>query len=79
MKVVTVMHHENNKFLKFLYKITLYSSMDELIDEKLQAIEQALLELAKDERDLLLKQKRLRCEKSHACSVMDLLDNVQIG
>jgi len=53
--------------------------MDELIDEKLQAIEQALLELAKDERDLLLKQKRLRCEKSHACSVMDLLDNVQIG
>jgi len=53
--------------------------MDELIDEKLQAIEQALLELAKNERELLLKQKRLRCEKNHACSVLDLLDGVQIG
>jgi len=77
------MHHENNSILKFLYKITLYSSMEDAsnksIDEKLQAIEQALLDLAKTERDLLLQQKRLRCEKNHACSVMDLLDNVQIG
>ena len=74
-----MMHQENNRILKFLYKITLYSSMDKSIDEKLQAIEQALLDLAKTERDLLLQQKRLRCEKNHACSVMDLLDNVQIG
>jgi hypothetical protein len=53
--------------------------MDKSIDEKLQVIEQSLLDLAKTERDLLLQQKRLRCEKNHACSVMDLLDNVQIG
>ena len=74
-----MMHHENNSILKFLYKITLYSSMEESIDEKLQAIEQTLLDLAKTERDLLLQQKRLRCEKNHACSVLDLLDGVQIG
>ena len=49
------------------------------IDEKLQAIENELLELAKKERELLLTQKRLRCEKTHACSVMDMLNNVQIG
>ena len=53
--------------------------MEESIDDKLQAVEQALLDLAKTERDLLLKQKRLRCEKNHACSVLDLLDGVQIG
>ena len=53
--------------------------MDKSIDDKLQAIEIALLELAKTERDLLLQQKRLRCEKNHACSISELLDGVQIG
>ena len=53
--------------------------MDQSIDIKLQAIEIELLALAKSERELLLQQKRLRCEKNHACSVLDLLDGVQIG
>jgi len=49
------------------------------IDEKLKTIENELLDLAKKERKLLSMQKRLRCEKNHACSVMDMLANVQIG
>tara|TARA_R110000824_G_scaffold232200_1_gene420127 strand:- start:1144 stop:1305 length:162 start_codon:yes stop_codon:yes gene_type:complete len=53
--------------------------MNESIDEKMQAVEKELLDLAKKERELLLKLKRLRCEKTHACSVIDMLNNVQIG
>jgi hypothetical protein len=49
------------------------------IDEQIQLIESELLELAKKERELLLKLKRLRCEKNHACSVMDMINGVQIG
>jgi len=49
------------------------------IDEKLQLVERELLDLAQKERKLLLKLKRLRCEKNHACSVMDMLADVQIG
>jgi len=49
------------------------------IDEKIQAIDKELMTLAKKERELLLKQKRLRCEKNHACSIVDLIDNIQIG
>ena len=49
------------------------------VDGQLRAIEKELMDLAKKERELLLKQKRLRCEKEHACSVMSLINNVQIG
>jgi hypothetical protein len=49
------------------------------IDKQLATIEKRLMVLAKEERELLLKQKRLRCEKNHACSVMDMLENVQMG
>jgi hypothetical protein len=49
------------------------------IDDQLQVIEKELLNLAKKERELLLKQKLLRCEKNHACDVLDLINNVQIG
>ena len=49
------------------------------VDGQLRAIEKELMDLAKKERELLLKQKRLRCEKDHGCSVMSLVNNVQIG
>jgi len=49
------------------------------IDGQLRAIEKELMDLSKKERELLLKQKRLRCEKDHGCSVMSLVNNVQIG
>ena len=49
------------------------------IDKDLASIEKKLLVLAKEERELLLKQKRLRCEKNHACDVLDLIKDVQIG
>jgi hypothetical protein len=49
------------------------------IDDQLRVIEKELLSLAKKERELLLKQKHLRCEKTHACDVLDLINNVQIG
>jgi len=49
------------------------------IDEKIQAIDKELMTLAKKERELLLKQKRLRCEKNHACSIIDLIGGIQIG
>ena len=38
-----------------------------------------LMSLAKQERELLREQKRLRCERDHACSVMDIIHGVQIG
>ena len=49
------------------------------IDDQLLNIDKELMTLAKKERELLLKQKRLRCEKNHACSVMDIINGVQIG
>ena len=49
------------------------------IDDQLRVIEKELLSLAKKERELLLKQKRLRCEKNHACSIVDLIGGIQIG
>ena len=49
------------------------------IDEQIQFVEKDLLDLAQKERELLLKLKRLRCEKNHACSVMDIINGVQIG
>ena len=49
------------------------------IDEQIQMVESELLDLAKKERELLLNLKRLRCEKNHACSVMDIINGVQIG
>ena len=49
------------------------------IDDQLLSIDKELMTLAKKERELLLKQKRLRCEKNHACDVLDLINNVQIG
>ena len=49
------------------------------IDEQIQLVEKDLLDLAQKERELLLKLKRLRCEKNHACSVMDMINGVQIG
>jgi hypothetical protein len=49
------------------------------IDEQIQLVEKDLLDLAQKEREFLLKLKRLRCEKNHACSVMDIINGVQIG
>jgi len=49
------------------------------VDGQLRAIEKELMDLAKKERELLLKQKRLRCEKNHACSIIDLIGGIQIG
>lgn len=49
------------------------------INEKLENIEKELMLLAKKERELLREQKRLRCERDHACSVMDMINTVQIG
>ena len=49
------------------------------VDDQLLVIEKELLSLAKKERELLLKQKRLRCEKNHACSIIDLIGGIQIG
>jgi len=46
---------------------------------RLSEIEKKLLSLAKQERELLKEQKRLRCERDHACSVMDIINSVQIG
>jgi len=40
---------------------------------RLSEIEKKLLSLAKQERELLKEQKRLRCERDHACSVMDII------
>ena len=49
------------------------------IDDQLLNIDKELMTLAKKERELLLKQKRLRCEKNHACSIIDLIGGIQIG
>jgi hypothetical protein len=49
------------------------------ISSRLGDIEKKLMSLAKQERELLREQKRLRCERDHACSVMDIIYGVQIG
>jgi hypothetical protein len=49
------------------------------LDEQLQAIEVELLNIAKRERELIVEQKKLRCEKNQSCSVVELLSTVQIG
>lgn len=47
--------------------------------KRLGEIEKELLNLAEKERKLLQERKRLWCEQAHACSVMDIINSVQIG
>ena len=49
------------------------------IDEELVEIEQKLMKIAKHERELLLRQRKLRCLRDKHCSVSDFLSNIQIG
>jgi hypothetical protein len=47
--------------------------------KRLGEIEKELLNLAEKERKLLQEQKKLRCKQTYACSVMDIINSVQIG
>ena len=49
------------------------------ISNRLDTIREELMVLAKQERELLKEQKRLVCEKNQACSVMDLINGIQMG
>ena len=49
------------------------------ISNRLDVIHEELIDIAKKERELLIEQKRLLCEKNQACSIMDLIDNINMG
>tara|TARA_B110001454_G_C12414451_1_gene306641 strand:- start:7 stop:180 length:174 start_codon:yes stop_codon:yes gene_type:complete len=49
------------------------------ISKRIDAIREELMVLAKQERELLKEQKRLVCEMNHGCSVMDLINGIQMG
>ena len=49
------------------------------ISNRLDVIHEELTDIAKKERELLIEQKRLLCEKNQACSIMDLIDNINMG
>ena len=59
-----------------------YVDLDLNIDEieyKISTIDAELMNLAKKERELLNKRRKLRCLKNKSCSITDLITNVQIG
>jgi hypothetical protein len=53
--------------------------MDQSSETRLDKIQERLLSIAAEERELLREAKRIRCEQNHACSVTDIIYGVQIG
>ena len=63
----------------YIYYVDTDKELGTNIDKELDSIHAELMNLAQKERDLLLKQRKLRCIKNQSCSMVDLITAVQIG